>query len=264
MQLRGRQLICAGGHRFDIARQGYVNLTTGRGGTGTADSAAMVVARDRFLSRGHYQPVAASVRSLAAQCDHGGHGLVVNLAGGTGYYLAGALDALPHRHGVCLDLSAPALRRAARAHPRVAAIGADVWQHLPLAAGSAAVVLSVFGPRNPAEIDRILTPGGTLIIVVPGATHLRELRRPLGLIGIDQRKSQRLAEAFRGYARSGVTRLRFRLALDHAALTALVTMGPSARHLTQETLAARIHALPSPATVTADLQIRAYRHRQRV
>ena len=158
MQLRGRQLICAGGHRFDIARQGYVNLTTGRGGTGTADSAAMVVARDRFLSRGHYQPVAASVRSLAAQGDHGGQ---------------------------------------------------------------------------------------------------------LGLIGIDQRKSQRLAEAFRGYARSGVTRLRFRLALDHAALTALVTMGPSARHLTQETLAARIHALPSPATVAADLQIRAYRHRQR-
>ncbi len=262
MQLRGRQLICSSGHRFDIARQGYVNLTTGRGGTGTADTTAMVVARDRFLSRGHYQPVAASVRSLAAQCDHGGHGLVVDLAGGTGYYLAEALDALPHRHGVCLDLSAPALRRAARAHPRAAAIGADVWRHLPLAADSAAVVLSVFGPRNPTEIDRILTPGGTLVIAVPGAAHLRELRRPLGLIGIDQRKSQRLAEAFGRYAESGVTRLRYRLALDHAALTALVTMGPSARHLTQEALAARIHALPSPATVTADLQIRAYRHRQ--
>ena len=71
VQLRGRQLICAGGHRFDIARQGYVDLTTSRAGTGTADSAAMVVARDRFLSRGHYQPVAASVRSQAAQGDHG-------------------------------------------------------------------------------------------------------------------------------------------------------------------------------------------------
>ena len=73
----------------------------------------MVVARDRFLGRGHYQPVAASVRSLAAQCDQREHGLVVDLAGGTGYYLAKILDALPHRHGVCLDLSAPALRRAA-------------------------------------------------------------------------------------------------------------------------------------------------------
>ena len=81
----------------------------------------MVVARDHFLSLGHYQPVAASVRSLAAQCDHGGHGLVVDLAGGTGYYLAKTLDALPHRLGMCLDLSAPALRRAARAHPALAA-----------------------------------------------------------------------------------------------------------------------------------------------
>ena len=257
----GRQLICGSKHCFDIARQGYVNLTTGRSRAGTADTAAMVVARDRFLSRGHYQPVAASVRSLAAQCDHGGHGLLVDLAGGTGYYLAEALDALPHRLGVCIDLSAPALRRAARAHPRAAAIGADVWQHLPLAADSAAVVLSVFGPRNAAEIDRILTPGGTLIIAVPGAAHLRELRRSLDLIGIDQRKSQRLAEAFGGYAESGVTRLRYRLALDHAALTALVTMGPSARHITQEALAARIHALPRPVVVTVDLQIRVYQRR---
>ena len=139
-----------------------------------------------------------------------------------------------------------ALRRAARAHPRAAAIGTDIWQHLPLAADSAAVVLSVFGPRNPAEIDRILKPDGTLIIAVPGPAHLRELRRPLGLIGIDRRKTRRLADAFRGYARSGATRLRYRLTLDHAALTALVTMGPSARHIAQEALAARIHALPRP------------------
>lgn len=261
MHLHGRQLICGSGHRFDIARQGYVNLATGRGRPGTGDTAVMVMARDRFLSCGHYQPVAASVRSLAAQCDQGGHGLVVDLAGGTGYYLAETLDALPYRHGVCLDLSAPALRRAARAHPRAAAIGTDVWQHLPLTADSAAVVLSVFGPRNPAEIDRILSPDGTLVIAVPGPAHLRKLRRPLGLIGIDRRKTQRLAEAFCGYARSGLTRLRYRLTLDHAALTALVTMGPSARHISQEALAARIHALPSPATVTVDLQIRAYRHR---
>jgi hypothetical protein len=33
---------------------------------------------------------------------------------GTGYYLAQTLDALPHRHGVCVYLSAPALRRGHR------------------------------------------------------------------------------------------------------------------------------------------------------
>jgi 23S rRNA (guanine745-N1)-methyltransferase len=256
MHLGGSQMACGRGHSFDIARLGYVNLTDGRAEPGTADTSAMVAARDRFLGRGHYQPLAAAVRSLAAQHDPGGPGLVVDLAGGTGYYLAGALDALPRRHGVCIDLSVPALRRAARAHRRAAALGADVWRRLPLADRSAAVVLSVFGPRNAAETGRILTRGGTLIIATPGADHLRELRRPLGMIGIDQRKYQRLADAYRDYTRFVVTTVSYQLSLDHPDLTTLVSMGPSARHITPQVLAARIRCLPSPVTVTVDLQIR--------
>jgi 23S rRNA (guanine745-N1)-methyltransferase len=259
--LSGMRLACRRQHSFDVARHGYVNLCAGRAGPGTGDSAAMVAARDRFLGRGHYRPLAAWVRSLAAQCDSAGHGLVVDLADGTGYYLAEILDVLPRRHGLCIDLSVPALRRASRAHSRAAALAADIWQRLPLAAHSAAVVLSVFGPRNPAEIDRILTTDGALIIAAPGPEHLRELRRPLGLIGIDPGKPRRLAEAFSSYATSGVTTVNYRLSLDHADLAALVAMGPSARHITPQALAVRIRALPDPATATADLQIRVYRRR---
>src|ERR1700733_4940969 len=142
------QVTCDRGHSFDIARQGYVSLAGGRGGPGTGDSAAMVMARDRFLGGGHYQPLADAVSALAARSDRGGPGLGLDLAGGTGYFLARVLDALPSRQGACVDLSAPALRRAARAHPRAAALGADAWQALPLADGAAALVLSVFRPRN--------------------------------------------------------------------------------------------------------------------
>jgi 23S rRNA (guanine745-N1)-methyltransferase len=255
LHLGGSQLACRRNHCFDIARHGYVNLTAGRAGPGTADTSAMVAARDRFLGGGHYQPLAAAVRSLAARHDPGMPGLVADLAGGTGHYLAGILDALPHRHGACLDLSVPALRRAARAHPRAAALGADVWRPLPLADRSAALVVSIFGPRNAAETSRILIPGGTLLIAAPGTGHLRELQRPLGLISIDRRKPQRLAGAYRDYARSGVISVNYQLSLDPADLTALVAMGPSARHITPQALAARISALPSPFTVTVDVQI---------
>jgi 23S rRNA (guanine745-N1)-methyltransferase len=256
VHLGSSSLTCGRGHGFDIARQGYVNLTAGRAGPGTADTFDMVAARERFLGRGHYQPLAAAVQSLAARHDADMAGLVADLAGGTGYYLAGILDALPQRHGVCIDLSVPALRRAARAHPRAAALGADVWQPLPLADRSVALVVSIFGPRNAAEAGRVLTPGGTLIIAVPGAGHLSELQGPVGMIGIDRRKPLRLAGTYRDYARSGVTSVKYELSLDHADLTSLVSMGPSARHITPLALAARISSLPSPFTVTVDLQIR--------
>lgn len=261
LSLGDRALTCARGHSFDIARQGYVNLTAGRPGPRTGDSAAMVAAREEFLGAGHYRPLADTVRSLAASLvpDDDEDGLVVDLAGGTGYYLAHVLDALPGRAGLCVDLSAPALRRAARAHPRAAAIGADAWRPLPLAERSAALVLSIFGPRNAAEIDRVLAPGGTLVIAAPGAAHLAELRGPIGIIDVDEDKPRRIAEAFGGYDLAGEAGARFRPRLDHAGLAALVGMGPSARHIAPETLTARIRAMPTPATVTADVRVRAFR-----
>jgi 23S rRNA (guanine745-N1)-methyltransferase len=252
------QVTCGRGHSFNIARQGYVSLTTGRGGPGTGDSAAMVLARDRFLGAGHYRPVADALSALAMDCDRGGQGLVLDLAGGTGYYLALVLDALGGRLGACVDLSAPALRRAARAHPRAAALGADAWGRLPLADESAALVLSVFGPRNPEEIRRVLAPGGTLIVATPGPGHHAQLRRSLGLIGIDERKSARLAEAYGDYASTAVTAVRYPLRLGHAELIDLVAMGPSARHIGADELAARVAALPAPVTVTVDVEVRSY------
>ena len=252
------QVVCDRGHSFNIARQGYVSLVSGRGGPGTGDSAAMVLAREAFLGDGHYQPVADALSVLAARSDRGGPGLVLDLAGGTGYYLAGVLDALSGRLGACVDLSAPALRRAARAHPRAVALGADAWQSLPFADGAAALVLSVFGPRNAAEIRRVLAPDGTLLVATPGAGHLAELRQALGLIGIDERKTERLAEAYGGYADSSVTPVRYELRLGHAELTDLVAMGPSARHIAADELAGRVAALPAPVTVTVDVEVHRY------
>ena len=258
VQVGDGQVECSRWHSFNIARQGYVSLTSGRGGPGTGDSAAMVMARERFLGGGHYRPLADAIAGLAAKLDRGAPGLVLDLAGGTGYYLARVLDALPARHGACADLSAPALRRAARAHPRAAALGADAWQRLPLADGSAAVVLSVFGPRNAAEIRRVLAPGGALVIAVPGPDHQRELRGSLGLIGVDERKTARLAHAFGGYQGADVTAVRYQLRLSHADLTDLVAMGPSARHIAADDLAARVAARPDPDAVTVDVEVRSY------
>jgi hypothetical protein len=56
---------------------------------------------------------------------------------------------------------------------------------------------------------------------------LEELRRPLGIIGIDKQKLRRIAGAYRDYALSDLTIVNYQLTMDHADLAALVTMGPA-------------------------------------
>ena len=145
-----RAVQCPQRHTFNVARQGYVSLLAGRRPT-SGDDAAMVAARARFLSTGCYEAVRLAVIDKAAATAPD-RGVVVDAGCGTGYYLAGVLNRLPGFWGLGLDASAPALRAAARAHERAAAITWDVFRPLPLASAVADLVLDVFAPRNPAPV----------------------------------------------------------------------------------------------------------------
>ena len=121
--LAGPTLRCAGGHSFDIARQGYVNLLPGGHRPGTGDTASMVRARDTFLEAGHFaglrhatvETAARALRRSAQRRRTRPSGCIIDVGAGTGYYLAGVLDRLPAAVGLALDISKFALRRAARA-----------------------------------------------------------------------------------------------------------------------------------------------------
>jgi 23S rRNA (guanine745-N1)-methyltransferase len=258
----GGSLRCGAGHTFDVARQGYVSLLPAGAKGGGGDTAAMVAARARFLAAGHFAALAAELAaSVAAQDAAAGAaaGCVADVGAGTGYYLAAVLDRLPERRGLALDVSKPALRQAARAHPRLGAVGCDVWRQLPVTGGAAVAALSVFAPRNGAELSRILHPDGRLVVVTPQPRHLGELIGPLGLISVDQRKDERLAGKLDGYfelaqRREHVTTLS--LTRDEAG--AVASMGPSSWHLDAATLAARLSGLPAEVPVTLAVTISVY------
>jgi 23S rRNA (guanine745-N1)-methyltransferase len=256
-----RRLLCPAGHTFDIARQGYANLISGHR-RHHGDDARMVAARERFLGAGHYRPLSRALADLAAAHAPAEEGVLVDLAGGTGHHLAVVLDACAPRYGLCVEVSTPALRRAARAHPRAAAIGADVWAPLPVRTGAAAVALSVFGPRGVAEIERILVPGGTAVVATPLPEHLAELGRLVGGIGIDPRKPERLAASFRRFERLAVERVTRRIALGRAEVRDAMAMGPSARHLSDDDLERAIARLPEPVEVTVAVEVSVHRSQQ--
>lgn len=248
---------CAEGHSFDVARQGYLNLLPGDARTGTADTAAMVRARADFLAGGHYAPIAEAVAAAAVAAPVGD---VVDLGAGTGYYLAAVLERLPSAQGLALDVSKHALRVAARAHPRIGAVGCDAWAGLPVRDAAATLVINVFAPRDPAELARVLAPGGSLVVVTPNRAHLAELVSAVGMLTVQERKRERL-EGKLGtlFEAVGETAVERTLVLDHVDVAALVAMGPSARHLNEQQVAERVAALPDPLAVTLSVTVATYR-----
>lgn len=245
-------LRCPRGHSFDVARQGYAPLGTGRP-TPTGDSAQMVADREAWLATGGYDFLSdALVRAVGDA-----RGLVVDVGAGTGHHLTAVLAARPGTVGLAIDVSKPALRRAARAHPRIGAVLADTWRRLPVAGASAAAVLNVFAPRNGAEFRRLLRPDGVLVVATPAEEHLTELVSRLALLRVDPEKPERVAATltpwFRPEAERRYTR---RLWLTRQTARLLIGMGPSARHADAADLVAD---LPEPFPVTASVRVTRYR-----
>ncbi|MTD55310.1 putative RNA methyltransferase [Amycolatopsis pithecellobii] len=250
-----RMLRCPRRHTFDLAKQGYVNLLHAKVPAGTADTAEMVAARAEFLGAGHYAGLAERLADRAAALLPSG--LVVDAGAGTGYYLARVLDEASGATGLALDVSALALRRAARAHDRLGAAVWNLWSPWPVASGSVSLLLNVFAPRNANEFHRVLRPGGRLLVVSPRPAHLRELAAVVDLLDVDGRKDERLGTALAGgfelVSREEHTQ---RMTLSPADVRRAVLMGPNAHHPERLT---RLGDVREPLEVTASFLLSEYR-----
>lgn len=261
--LQGRALVCPQRHSFDVAREGYANLLSGGKLPATAgDSIDMLRARRAFLDRGHFGPLAqvlAERTNLTAAC-HPQQRAICDVGCGEGYYLAAVKAALSRSRPeaamayVGIDVAKEAARLAARRHRGIWFVVADVWRRLPLADASVTVLLNVLAPRNAVEFARVLVPGGAVIVAIPGATHLAELRERWGLLSVEPDKRSRLVDQmcppFRQVAEES---LRYSMSLGGAEARDLVAMGPSARHLSAATLAAIGASGPTSVSVAFDV-----------
>lgn len=282
VEVAGTTLRCPSRHTFDVSRHGYVSLLGGRRAV-SGDDDEMARARERFLSTGAYAPLRdavvgaaltarrlssaapgtagrtmPAVRAAAAVDPPLSAGtpdpVVLDVGAGTGYYLAGALDAVPTARGVALDTSVRALRVAARSHPRTLAATWDAFETFPVPAASVDVVLDVFSPRNPAEFARVLRPDGRLVVARPTVDHLAELRHAVpGMVAIDPAKEERLARALDPlFVPERTWTLERSIDLTPAQARDLIGMTPSARHLDVAALAG---TGPSPEHVVVTISV---------
>ena len=155
-----------------------------------------------------------------------------------------------------LDASPAAARLAARIlPPDVAEVAvADATgaaTPLPLADASVAVALSVFAPRRPSELVRVLGERGVVVVVSPGDDHLAELRErgtreALGVLDVAGNKRGAVAEAFVAVgfvAEAAATRGCFDGAdPELARFAATRDRGARARHIAGDDIARRASA----------------------
>lgn len=179
VRIEDKTLCCLGGkHRFDVAKEGYVNLAVGHMPGG--DSKEAIAARTSFLEKGYYAPAAKALEQAvqdylpvgATLIDAGcGQGWYSNRLAKAGYRMAG------------FDLSKFGCARAAKnaaamGLPDTAYAVASVYT-MPLCDACADGVLNIFAPCAEQEYRRVLRDGGYLFLLGAGQTHLMGLKKAL-------------------------------------------------------------------------------------
>lgn len=230
LERRDSSFVCSGRHSFDLARSGYVNLLLPqqKGSKDPGDNAEMVQSRSQFLGKGHYQALSDALNGHVLLL--GLHSYTVLDAGcGEGYFLRrlqlALLAALPPTNVTCLgvDISRAAAQRAAKQGKDLQVAVASTFR-LPVLAQALDVVLKVMAPGDPAEMRRVLRPGGHFLAAIPGPAHLQGLKR---LIYRQTEPNEVDEAALPGFRLLGEQTVERELHLrDNAAISSLLAMTP--------------------------------------
>jgi 23S rRNA (guanine745-N1)-methyltransferase len=215
---------CPQNHSFDVAREGYVNLlpVQHKHSREPGDSAEMVAARREFLQAGHYEPLRGALLALLQPLGVRG---LLDVGCGEGWYTS-VLPRIAHEV-TGLDIAKPAIQSAAKRFPGITwLVGSGA--HLPFGEAALDVVISLFTPLQVGEMQRVLRPGGHVLLVTPAPDHLWSLREQLFEEVRPHEPDKFLAEFEAAFELQTRQELGFALSLGQADLRRLLLMTPYA------------------------------------
>ncbi len=189
-----KRYVCATSHSYDVARSGYLNLLQpqDRRSRTPGDTPEAVAARRRFLDAGHADSL---MRVIVGMLPLRSKDALLDAGCGEGHYLAAFRDAYGvAAHGV--DISVPAIDLAARRHRDCQWVVANADRFLPYADGSFNAVTSITARLQAEEFHRVLAPNGSLLVVIPGAEDLIELRESILGGRVERDRVDRTVEIF--------------------------------------------------------------------
>lgn len=287
LMLDQASLLCRNRHTFDISSKGVVSLLRSAPSGSDLYDQNFFEHRTAVFEAGIYQHVsealiadvlellatAAKARSRSAPDDHdSGSGAtetmrIVDAGCGEGHYLRLVESALrdpDHRHDfgqhgdfttdlMGFDLSKEAITLAARGGGEIEWFVADLAR-IPLLDQTVDCIINIFSPANYAEFSRVLRPSGRLIKVIPGPSHVQELRQAIAKAGLRDEAEYSNSKVIEGISEHmniiGTQSIRATTAVNEVLLRDFMAMTPVMFHIDPEQL-----DLQSIHEVTVDAEV---------
>ena len=173
-----RSYRCENNHCFDISKEGYVNLLSGKNKSGSliGDNRDMALSRKQFLSRDYFSALSDeltdTIKQYAPSCP-----TLCDICSGEGYYSEKVKDAIDCEL-ISFDISKEMLRLCAKRKKSDLCFVASA-SSIPLESGSVDLAFHLFAPFFEEEFSRIIKEDGTILTAVAGENHLFELKKIL-------------------------------------------------------------------------------------
>ena len=166
-----KSYVCTDNHSFDTAKEGYVNLLSGKHKAGEliGDNRDMAKARRLFLEKGYYDFLAESLCGKIKKDS-----VVLDISCGEGYYT----DFFRRSTGASVygfDISKEMIKLAAKKYKEVTFFVANIAR-IPVSDESVDTAIQICAPFSEKEFARILKKDGCLYSVVPAKRHLWGLK----------------------------------------------------------------------------------------
>lgn len=228
-----QSLVCSNHHRFDFAKQGYLNLMSQA--STTKYTKALFESRQKLMNEAQFfRPVTDKMIKIIGQAlgEVEQPILMLDSGCGEGSHLAIIRQSIEgdygkEVHGVGIDISKEAITVAAKYYSDLVWTVADLAQ-TPVKNEQFDVILNILSPSNYTEFNRLLKPDGVVIKVVPGNDYLKELREKVFAESNKQNYSNdKTIDLFkRHYQTVEAVRVTDTIKLDQSAMKWLVEMTP--------------------------------------
>lgn len=184
---RDRTYSCSQKHAYDVSKEGYVNLLLANQmkSKDPGDSKEMMLARNSFLNKGHFQPLSDKIiavlrRLLDSKAE--GKFVVFDAGCGEGYYTDQVYRGIAIETEKAsiwgMDISREAVKIASKRNKDINYCVGSIF-HLPILDDSVDCILNVFAPFKEEEFLRVLKQESFILKVTPGAQHLMGLKKVL-------------------------------------------------------------------------------------